>query len=59
MEEDFGEPFSEGDIIGCYAVRNTFLSLSSSVHSLKIRCLVCFLSDEALVLVELEDISYL
>lgn len=24
-EEEFGEPFSVGDIIGCYAVRYTFL----------------------------------
>lgn len=24
-EEEFGEPFSEGDIVGCYAVSYTFL----------------------------------
>lgn len=24
-EEEFGEPFSEGDIIGCYAVSDNFL----------------------------------
>lgn len=34
-EEEFGEPFSEGDIIGCYAVSDAFLFNSSSVRILR------------------------
>lgn len=34
-EEEFGEPFSDGDIIGCYAVSDTFLFNSSFIHILE------------------------
>lgn len=30
-EEEFGEPFTEGDIIGCYAVSDIFKSSSICV----------------------------
>lgn len=43
QEEEFGEPFSEGDIIGCYAVSHTFSQLcqNSSVFSLMSKMCLC------------------